>query len=187
MEEKEKFKLCARREELFGTCIKCGNGNRILIPYSRGEKTGRCSSCRQGEEEEKAREKLEKKQTGMCPVCGHEARLSHRGREEDERVCKDCGKRERGRRRGEKTTWIVSQSIPIPSIQSSKSSSCAHYWIIDEANGTTSKAACKLCGEIGEFSNYSGGWTIKQKFSYKNSPSKQEPEPNRFKLGPLRY
>ena len=30
---------------------------------------------------------------------------------------------------------------------------CHHYWVIEIANGPTSKGACKLCGTVKEFFN----------------------------------
>ena len=30
---------------------------------------------------------------------------------------------------------------------------CAHYWIIEKADGPRSKGRCRLCGEEREFSN----------------------------------
>jgi len=30
---------------------------------------------------------------------------------------------------------------------------CAHHWLIEPAKGPTSIGACKLCGEVREFSN----------------------------------
>lgn len=33
------------------------------------------------------------------------------------------------------------------------SSRCAHHWVIDAANGHTSRGVCKLCQEVREFEN----------------------------------
>ena len=33
---------------------------------------------------------------------------------------------------------------------------CAHYWIIETADGPVSKGECQLCGEEREFSNSAG-------------------------------
>ena len=30
---------------------------------------------------------------------------------------------------------------------------CAHYWVIESANGPTSRGTCKFCGEQREFRN----------------------------------
>ena len=33
------------------------------------------------------------------------------------------------------------------------SSSCRHHWVIEAANGHTSRGVCKRCDEVGEFEN----------------------------------
>ena len=32
-------------------------------------------------------------------------------------------------------------------------STCKHHWVIEPANGPTSKGVCKLCGEVKVFDN----------------------------------
>jgi hypothetical protein len=40
-----------------------------------------------------------------------------------------------------------------PPFAPSKGEVCAHYWLCDPPGGETSKAECKLCGEVREFRN----------------------------------
>lgn len=35
-----------------------------------------------------------------------------------------------------------------------RESVCAHHWVIESPGGPTSKAMCKRCGSVTEFSNY---------------------------------
>ena len=38
--------------------------------------------------------------------------------------------------------------------------SCRHYWIIEVANGPTSKGVCKYCGETRDFLNVIPDFTV---------------------------
>ena len=35
---------------------------------------------------------------------------------------------------------------------------CAHYWIIESANGPVSQGACQVCGEVRGFKNFIESW-----------------------------
>ena len=36
---------------------------------------------------------------------------------------------------------------------------CVHHWVIEEANGPTSKGRCKKCKKVKQHTNYiEGGW-----------------------------
>ena len=35
---------------------------------------------------------------------------------------------------------------------------CAHYWIIEPANGPVSQGACQVCGEVRGFKNFIESW-----------------------------
>jgi len=35
---------------------------------------------------------------------------------------------------------------------------CAHYWIIEPANGPVSQGACQACGEVRGFKNFIEDW-----------------------------
>ena len=35
---------------------------------------------------------------------------------------------------------------------------CAHYWIIEPANGPVSRGACQVCGEVRGFKNFIESW-----------------------------
>ena len=35
---------------------------------------------------------------------------------------------------------------------------CAHYWVIEPANGPVSQGACQVCGEVRGFKNFIEDW-----------------------------
>ena len=35
---------------------------------------------------------------------------------------------------------------------------CAHYWIIEPANGPVSQGACQVCGDVRGFKNFIESW-----------------------------
>ena len=35
---------------------------------------------------------------------------------------------------------------------------CAHYWVIEPANGLVSQGECQVCGEVRGFKNYIDSW-----------------------------
>ncbi len=35
---------------------------------------------------------------------------------------------------------------------------CAHYWVIEPANGPVSQGACQVCGEVRGFKNFIESW-----------------------------
>ena len=45
--------------------------------------------------------------------------------------------------------YKVKETPRAPAVRSG----CAHYWVIESANGPTSRGVCKFCGEQREFRN----------------------------------
>ncbi len=37
---------------------------------------------------------------------------------------------------------------------------CAHYWVIEPANGPVSQGACQVCGEVRGFKNFIDSWDV---------------------------
>ena len=52
------------------------------------------------------------------------------------------------------------------------SSRCTHHWVIDAANGHTSRGVCKRCDEVGEFENstYATVWIPPKRASGQRLP-----------------
>ena len=56
---------------------------------------------------------------------------------------------------------------------------CQHYWIIEDAKGSTSRGVCKLCGEEREFYNSWPGFAVlKQSAGAFESPDSPDIEPD---------
>ena len=51
--------------------------------------------------------------------------------------------------------WVYRGVVPSPSNQQKLDEClpCPHYWVIDAANGHTSRGVCQLCNEVREFEN----------------------------------
>jgi hypothetical protein len=49
-----------------------------------------------------------------------------------------------------KTKECVKQELPGVE----RAPGCAHHWVIESPGGPTSRAMCKRCGSVTEFSNY---------------------------------
>ena len=56
---------------------------------------------------------------------------------------------------------------------------CAHYWIIEPANGPVSQGACQVCGEVRGFKN-----SIEGDYTDSGDPVPQSlgPDPDRIRL-----
>ncbi len=42
----------------------------------------------------------------------------------------------------------------IEDVEAPKVIPCAHYWVIESANGPVSQGACQVCGEVRGFKNF---------------------------------
>ncbi|MCI0825774.1 MAG: helix-turn-helix transcriptional regulator [Chloroflexi bacterium] len=51
--------------------------------------------------------------------------------------------------------WVYRGVVPSPSNQRKLDDfmPCRHHWVIDAANGHTSRGVCQLCNEVREFEN----------------------------------
>ena len=56
---------------------------------------------------------------------------------------------------------------------------CRHYWMIEDAKGSTSRGVCKLCGEERKFYNsWPGLAVLKQNAGVFESPDSPDSEPD---------
>ena len=55
--------------------------------------------------------------------------------------------------------WVYRGVTPSPANQRKLDAvmTCPHYWVIDAANGHTSRGVCQLCNEVREFVNSTYG------------------------------
>lgn len=78
-------------------------------------------------------------------------------------ICKKCGHRWANRKAGKpivcpkchKYTWDDDMyKLLKGKLQDIKPEGCSHHWIIETANGATSKGVCKHCNEERYFANH---------------------------------
>ena len=58
---------------------------------------------------------------------------------------------------------------------------CAHYWIIEPANGPVSQGACQVCGEVSCFKNSIESWQSDYTDSADPVPQSLGPDPDRIR------
>ena len=56
-------------------------------------------------------------------------------------------------------------------------SECRHYWLIDSANGPTSRGICKFCGEEKDFYNSVPEFTLYKRAEKKTGQSDPSDQP----------